>query len=81
VTYAVVAWNDAHCNLAGVSKNEAEVIRPVLTHSVGHVVSQNKSGVVLAVDFFPNEYEAYANWHFIPTGRIVSVTSLELGKK
>ena len=81
MTYAVVAWNDAHCNLAAITKDGAEVIRPVLTLSVGHVVSQNKSGVVLAVDSFPNEYEAYANWHFIPTGMIVSVTSLELGKK
>jgi hypothetical protein len=79
--YALVAWNDAHCSLASVTKNEAEVIRPVLTHSVGHLVSQNKSGVVLAVDSFPNEYEQFANWHFIPTSMIVSVTELSEQRK
>jgi hypothetical protein len=75
---ALVVWNDAHMETGEIRKDRADTIRPVLTHSVGHVVSQNSSGIVLAVDAFPDEEGVYANWHFIPTGMLVSVTPLNI---
>lgn len=76
MTYALVVWNDAYMSTGEIDKDRADTIRPVLTHSVGHLVSQNDSGVVISTDAFPGEPGTFANWHFIPSGMLVSVTVL-----
>jgi hypothetical protein len=76
MTYCLVLWEDAHCALDRLTRADAGKLAPVMTYTVGHMVSQSEAGVVVAVDAYPGEDGVYANWHMIPRGMIVAVREL-----
>lgn len=77
MTYVAVTWLDAHCKLDSISRDDADALTPVETVTVGHLVSQSPVGVVVAVDAYPGDPDHFGNWHFVPSGMVVSVTELK----
>lgn len=71
-----VVWEDAHCSTDGVTTKESENVKPVLTRTVGYLVTDNKHGLLLASDAYDDSPGEFRVMNFIPHGMIVSYDHL-----
>lgn len=76
MTYVLVIWGDAEYRNEEVTVEEAKALGPSVTHSIGHIVSQNDRGTVLAMSGWPSHPERYSEWLFVPREMILATREL-----
>jgi len=65
-----VSWLDAHVSTEEMSVKKAQRQKPVLTTTIASLVAENKHGVVLATDTYPEDPKNVKIVNFIPWGVI-----------
>jgi len=77
MTYVLVIWEDAHVSTRATPK-EIQEMKPVLTHSVGHLLGRSKEGIIIMMDYYPDDSDTeYREVHFIPSLMIKKVKVLK----
>ena len=66
-----VVWDDAHVTTGCTTLSKACKIRPVRTHTVGYLMSDNEDGIVLATDIYPDQPKNGAIINYITHDMIV----------
>ena len=66
-----VIWDDAHVSTGGATLSGAKKIKPIRTHTVGYLMSDNEDGIVLATDIYPDHPKKGAIINYITHDMIV----------
>lgn len=72
-----VVWEDAHCSTDGITLKDGANVKPMLTRTVGYLVSENDEGLVLASDGYDKLPGEFRITNFIPWGMVVGYDYLE----
>ena len=66
-----VWWDDAHDTTGETNLKDAEKIKPIRTHTIGYLMSNSDSGIVVAADIYPDNPKVGSIINYIPHGMIV----------
>lgn len=65
-----VLWGDAHVSTNDISLKRASEVKPVMTVTVGFLVSENDDGLIIAMDRWPKHPKHVKVHTFIPWGMV-----------
>lgn len=75
----IVEWSDAWGDDGDMDISKAQEFEPVVTQSIGFLVSNTKKGVTIAMDCYPSDTDLKGkikNYAFIPKRMVVNVLYL-----
>ena len=65
-----VVWLDAHVDTHSTTVKKAAKTKPVVTYTIGYVISENDDGVTMVTDCYPESKKEGRVPNFIPWGII-----------
>lgn len=74
--FAKITWNDA-CGSDGYTKDGNDIPRSMILETVGHIVKEDKHGVIVAQDYITGENPRFRQTLSIPKAYIVKKTMLK----
>ena len=63
-------WLEAHSSTNETSIKKASTNKPILTHSIGYLIAENKDGITMVSDTWPKHPNKGRCEHFIGWGMI-----------
>ena len=73
-----IEWLDAHVSTSSTTIQKAEKIKPVVTRTVGYLVSENEEGIVMATDRYPKHPKEAKIINFVPWDMITEYYEIVL---
>ena len=73
-----VEWLDAWATTDGITARQADQHEPVVTRTVGYLISENQHGITVAADVYPKAPNHSKVVNFMPWGIISGYWVLEL---
>ena len=70
-----ITWGDAFIDTSSFTEDEAKKTEPIMTQTVGFLISKNQHGYVLSTDVYEDSPEL-ATKIFIPKGMVTKVDIL-----
>jgi hypothetical protein len=73
-----VDWEDAWSSTGDYNQDDIDLHEPLICHSAGFLVRDDKSGVTLAVEIFDESDDPFRKVQHIPRGMVRKVTRLTM---